>query len=552
METKLPDADAAAVEAALETWTQTDGTRRLLSVDAALWTGSDEARWLGWLHAPETWTPELAHYRTLADGIREDGVRHALLLGMGGSSLCCEVLARTFGSGPGCPILEVVDSTVPSQIRAVDERIDPRRTICFVSSKSGSTIETDVARRHFFERIRDPQRFIAITDPGSGLEKRATEEGWRAVAHGEPEIGGRFSALSPFGLLPAAVLGIDVEDLLGRARRLAGDVAPALELGVMLGALAAAGRDKLTLVLSPGLASLGAWLEQLIAESTGKNGRGIVPVDGEGLAASERYGRDRTFAYVRLASAPDPDQDHALEALAAAGQPVLRIDVESPAELGAEFYRWQIATAAAGAVLGVNPFDQPDVEAAKVAARGLVTAYEESGELPESAARLSSGALSAYADDANAAALGPAADLQSLLAAHLGRIGAGDYLALNAFVERCDAHAAPLEALRHRVRDATGAATTLGFGPRFLHSTGQLHKGGPNSAVVLEVTAHDAEDLPIPGQRMSFGVLKDAQSRGDFDVLCERKRRALRVHVAEGDVTEGLEVLAAAVDFALA
>ncbi|MBW2237092.1 MAG: transaldolase, partial [Deltaproteobacteria bacterium] len=222
METKLPNAEAAAVEAALEAWTKADGTRRLLSGDAALWTGADEARWLGWLHAPETWTRELAHYRTLADGIREDGMRHALLLGMGGSSLCCEVLARTFGSGPGCPILEVVDSTVPSQIRAVDARIDPRRTICFVSSKSGSTIETDVARRHFFERIGDPQRFIAITDPGSGLEKRATEEGWRAVAHGEPEIGGRFSALSPFGLLPAAVLGIDVEDLLGRARRLAG------------------------------------------------------------------------------------------------------------------------------------------------------------------------------------------------------------------------------------------------------------------------------------------------------------------------------------------
>jgi glucose-6-phosphate isomerase len=542
----LPEREARIVADAWAAWRQGDCTQRLWAGDASLWTGRDEARWLGWLAAPREQQEQLPTYLALAESARAEDLSHALLLGMGGSSLCCEVLAETFGSAGGCPELVVVDSTVPAQVRSVEARIDPARTLCIVSSKSGGTVETDVLRRHFFARIDDPRRFLAITDPGSALEQRARQEGWRAITHGDPEIGGRFSALSPFGLVPAALIGIAVDDLLARARRLARHPEPALELGVALGALARAGRDKLTLVTSPGLASLGAWLEQLIAESTGKNGVGIVPIDGETPLAPADYGEDRVFAYVRLASAPDPAQDSFAEELLAAGRPVLRIDVSEPAELGAEFLRWELATAAAGSVLGIHPFDQPDVEAAKVAARELIAGYEETGSLPQAEPLLREGVFELYADEASAASLAELGDPRAVLRAHLARLGAGDYLALNAFVERCDAHATPLAELRDAVARHSGCATTLGFGPRFLHSTGQLHKGGPEGALVLEVTAHDAADLAIPDQRISFGVLKDAQAGGDFAVLCARGRRALRVHIASGDVAEGLHTLATA------
>jgi glucose-6-phosphate isomerase len=546
-----PD-DARTVGDALAAWRDAEGSRRLQEGDASLWTGGDEASWLGWLTAPVDQEAELAGYRELAKGLLGEGVSHVLLLGMGGSSLCCEVLAEVLGPAQGHPPLQVADSTVPAQVRAVEARIDPARTVCIVSSKSGGTVETDVLRRHFAARIDDPRRFIAITDPGSALERRARDEGWRAVAHGVPEIGGRFSALSPFGLVPAALIGADVDDLLARARRLARDPEPAIELGVALGALARAGRDKLTLLASPGLAALGPWLEQLIAESTGKNGVGIVPVDGEAPLAPDRYGADRVFAYLRLASAPDPAQDEAAAALRAAGHPLLRVEVAEPAELGAEFLRWELATAAAGAVLGIHPFDQPDVEAAKVAARELIARYEETGALPQAEPLLREGAFEVYADPASAEAFAALGDLDGVLRGHLGRLGPGDYLALNAFVERNAAHGEALSRLRNAVARHAGHATALGFGPRFLHSTGQLHKGGPNRALVLEVTGHDAQDLPIPGQRISFGVLKDAQSRGDFDVLCDRGRRALRVHIGSGDIGEGLTALADAVERALA
>lgn len=540
----LPEREARSIADAWAAWRDGKCTQRLWDRDASLWTGADEARWLGWLAAPREQQEELPGYLALADGARDEGLSHALLLGMGGSSLCCEVLAETFGSAEGRPQLIVVDSTVPAQVRSVEARIDPARTVCIVSSKSGGTVETDVLRRHFFALVGDPRRFIAITDPGSALEKRAGQEGWRAVAHGRPEIGGRFSALSPFGLLPAALIGVDVDDLLARARRLSREPEPALALGVALGTLARDGRDKLTLLTSPGLAALGAWLEQLIAESTGKNGVGIVPVDGETPLPPDGYGADRVFAYVRLASAPDPAQDRFADELAAAGQPVLRVDVAEPAELGAEFLRWELATAAAGSVLGIHPFDQPDVEAAKVAARELIASYEETGALPQAEPLLREGVFEIYADDGSRASLASLGDLRAVLRAHLAQLGAGDYLALNAFVERSAAHAAPLAALRDAVAREHRCATTLGFGPRFLHSTGQLHKGGPGSALILEVTAHDATDLAIPEQRISFGVLKDAQAAGDFAVLCARGRRALRVHIASGDVADGLRSLA--------
>jgi hypothetical protein len=476
------------------------------------------------------------------------------------------VLARTFGAAPGAPELVVVDSTVPGQVLAAEAQVDLGHALVVVSSKSGSTLETDVLSRHFFERLRErlgagaaAARFVAITDPGSSLEQRARAEGWRAVVAGVPEIGGRFSALSPFGTAPAALLGVDLDDLLARAERMARacgpdappERSPGVGRGLALGALAQRGRDKLTLVASPGLASLGAWLEQLVAESLGKLGGGIVPVDGEPLAAPDRYGDDRAFVYVRLASAPAPEQDAAVDLLARAGRPVLWIDVESPAELGAEFFRWEVATAVAGARLGVNPFDQPDVEAAKVAARRLTARYEESGALPEGEPLVREGALEAHADARNAAAL-DATTLRRLVASHLARLRPGDYFAVNAFVERSDAAERELAGLRRAVRDASRAATAVGFGPRFLHSTGQLHKGGPNTGVFLEITAEDPRDLDVPGRKIRFGALKDAQALGDFEVLCERHRRALRLHVADGDAVAGLARIRQLVEAVLA
>jgi transaldolase/glucose-6-phosphate isomerase len=566
VETSLPDADAAAVRAARDAWRAAGSTARLWARDAALWTGADEARWLGWLEGPARERGRLAERRALAEAARRDGIRHVLLLGMGGSSLCCEVLARTFGPVPGAPELRVVDSTVPGQVLTAEAGLDLARTLVVVSSKSGSTLETDVLSRHFFERLGAhagddgaASRFVAITDPGSALEERARREGWRAVVAGVPEIGGRFSALSAFGMAPAALIGVDLAELLARAERMAAACGPdappernpGVELGLLLGTLATRGRDKLTLVASPGVASLGAWLEQLVAESLGKNGRGIVPVDGEPLAAPERYADDRLFVYVRLASAPAAEQDAAVRALASAGHAVARIDVAAPAELGAELFRWEIATAVAGARLGVNPFDQPDVEAAKVAARRLTAAYEETGAVPESTPLLREGALEAHADARNAAAL-DATTLRRLVASHLERLRPGDYLAVNAFLERSDAAERELAALRRALRDARRVATAVGFGPRFLHSTGQLHKGGPNTGVFLELTAGDPRDLPIPGRKISFGALKDAQALGDFEVLCERHRRILRLHVADGDVAAGLARVRQLVESALA
>lgn len=566
MQARLPEADAAAVRAAEDAWRAAGASARLWGRDASLWTGADEARWLGWLDGPARERAEAGARRALAEGARRDGIRHVLLLGMGGSSLCCEVLARTFGAAPGAPELVVVDSTVPGQVLAAEAQVDLDHALVVVSSKSGSTLETDVLSRHFFERLRErlgagaaAARFVAITDPGSSLEQRARAEGWRAVVAGVPEIGGRFSALSPFGTAPAALLGVDLDDLLARAERMARacgpdappERSPGVALGLALGALAQRGRDKLTLVASPGLASFGAWLEQLVAESLGKLGRGIVPVDGEPLAAPDRYGDDRAFVYVRLASSPAPEQDAGVEALARAGRPVLRIDVESPAELGAEFFRWEIATAVAGARLGVNPFDQPDVEAAKVAARRLTARYEESGALPEGEPLVREGALEAHADARNAAAL-DATTLRRLVASHLARLRPGDYFAVNAFVERSDAAERELAGLRRAVRDASRAATAVGFGPRFLHSTGQLHKGGPNTGVFLEITAEDPRDLDVPGRKIRFGALKHAQALGDFEVLCERHRRALRLHVADGDAVAGLARIRQLVESVLA
>ena len=555
--------------AILAEW-QKGSLRRLWRRDASLWTGSGEQRWLGWLDVVDRELAGLPELTRFGDEVGAEGLEHVLLLGMGGSSLCPEVLAQTFGSAEGHPRLLVLDSTDPAQVRSFEERIDPARTLFVVSSKSGTTLEPNVLQAYFFERASAAlgaaeagQRFVAITDPGSSLERLARERGFRRVFHGEPAIGGRFSALSRFGLVPAALIGLPLQPFLVHAQEMARACGPEAEaaanpglvLGAALGLLARRGIDKLTLVVSPGLRALGAWLEQLVAESTGKAGRAIIPVDLEPLGRPDLYGEDRVFAYVRLESDADRAQDEAIARLEDAGRPVIFARVPELPQLGAEFFRWEMATAVAGALLGVNPFEQPDVEASKLETRRLTDDFEASGSLPDEEPLVEEGGLRFFADPRNERELQRAvrgeARAAALLGAHLGRIGAGDYFALLAYLPMTAACEAALQAIRRRVRDRTRAATCLGFGPRFLHSTGQAYKGGPNTGVFLQVTCDDARDLKVPGQRYSFGVVKAAQARGDLQVLAERGRRVLRAHLP-ADLERGLAMLAAAVERALA
>jgi transaldolase/glucose-6-phosphate isomerase len=565
----LPSTLAAAVAAKLSAWDAEGGTRRLFAADAALWSGTDEAQWLGWLGIVQQQLDNLAPLCALQAEVRAAGFRHILLLGMGGSSLCPEVLAETYGVIPGFPELLLLDSTDPGQVASFDARIDVAKTLFIVSSKSGSTLEPNIFKAHFFDAAKRAlgaaqagQHFIAVTDPGSHLEKEATADGFRHIFPGVKTIGGRYSALSNFGMVPAAAMGLDVERLLKGAGRMLQACAPGvasaenpgLLLGTILGTAAVSGIDKLTILASPGLRDLGAWLEQLVAESTGKEGHGIVPVDREHLAQPAAYGDDRVFVYVRLEAAPDAAQDAGVAALAKSGKPVVTIPVADTYELAAEFVRWEIATAMAGAIIGINPFNQPDVEASKVETRALTDAYEKTGTLPAEAPFFEGDGVRLFADPANTTALtkavGSHPSLDAFLRAHLGRIGAGDYFGLLGYIPMTVAHEDALQVARHAVRDAKRVATCLGFGPRFLHSTGQAYKGGPNTGVFLQITCDDAKDVPVPGQRYTFGIVKAAQARGDFQVLADRGRRALRVHLGP-DVAAGLRTLNAAVARAL-
>lgn len=549
-----------AVERLATDWEEGARVRRLWNGDAALWTGADEDRWLGWLRVVPPPPETLVALQAFAGDVAARGFKHAVLLGMGGSSLCADVLRRCFGPVSGAPSLHVLDSTDPAQVRSIDERIDYRRTLFIVASKSGTTLEPDLFLRYFLARASTElgadaaARFMAISDPGSQLEQLARAQGFGHVYHGVPSIGGRFSALSNFGLVAAAAMGIDARLFVDRAAGMRAacepDVPlrenPGAALGLTLAAAYAAGRDKVTFVISPAYGPLGAWLEQLLAESTGKNGVALIPVDGEDVGPPSVYGNDRLFVYVRDAVAPDAGQDAAVAALEGDGQPVIRLSLRDPYDLAAEFYRWEFATAVAGAAMGINPFDQPDVEASKVETRRLTAAYEAEGTLPAERPVLQVDGISVYADSRNAAKLvGSLAtgSLEGLLAGHCGRLGPGDYLALLAYVAMTDEHARPLQRIRHHIRDACGAATAVGFGPRFLHSTGQAYKGGPNSGVFIQITCDDAADLPVPGRRCSFGVVKAAQARGDYQVLSDRGRRLLRLHLS-GEVAAGLDRIA--------
>jgi transaldolase/glucose-6-phosphate isomerase len=565
---QLPQPLRGAVGDAAAAWDAAGNTARLWAGDATLWTGSDEARWLGWLSAPAAAAKALPSLDAFAAEIRADGFSDVLLLGMGGSSLCPEVLAESFGPQPGSPRLHVLDSTDPVQVAALERMLPLPRTLMIVASKSGSTLEPNIFSAYFFDRVKAlavPQgpgrQFVAITDPGSRLEAAAARDGFRRIFAGAPSIGGRYSALSPFGLVPAALIGLDLvrwvsgaEAMAERCRVDSAHENPGVGLGLALGVAAREGKDKLTLIVSPRIHDMGAWLEQLVAESTGKNGTAIIPVDREPLGVPTTYGTDRLFVYLRLQTMPDDAQDRAVESLVSAGASVLRIDVPDAYGLAAEFFRWEIATAVAGAVLGINPFDQPDVEASKIETRKLTDDVETTGQLPEESPVFADEGLTFFTDAVNAGALGALAGEATAAAwirAHLSRLAPGDYLALLAYLPMTAAYERALTRVRTLVRDARRVATAVGFGPRFLHSTGQAYKGGPNTGVFLQITCDDAQDLPVPHARYTFGVVKAAQARGDFQVLVDRRRRALRVHLGP-DVASGLDVLETLVAAAVA
>lgn len=562
----LPGQLAADVNASLEDWKKSGKVKRLWQKDASLWTGTDEGKWLGWLDITEQQIEDIEKLKQISAEIKKAGFKNALLLGMGGSSLCPEVLRMTFGKAGGFPDLRVLDSTDPAQIKAIEASVDLSSTICIVSSKSGSTLEPNIYKQYFFDRIRTKvgdkevgNRFIAITDPGSKMQRVSDKDKFRKLCFGVPSIGGRYSALSNFGMVPGAVMGIDVAKFLKNTQKMVEacgvdtDAAanPGVILGTILGIAAKQGRNKLTIVTSPGVFDLGAWLEQLIAESTGKSGKGIIPVDREQIGKPDVYGADRVFAYLRLESEPDKEQSAAVDALAKAGHPVVRIVLPDTYNLGQEFFRWEIATAVAGSLIGINAFNQPDVEASKTETRKLTSEYETTGKLPSETPFFTGDGAKLYADLKNTAALKGGGTLTGFLKKHLARIGAGDYFGVLGYITMNEENEQALQAIRLAVRDNKKVATVLGFGPRFLHSTGQAYKGGPNSGVFLQITCDDAVDVLVPGQKYTFGVVKAAQARGDFAVLAERGRRALRVHLGK-DVAAGLAALTEAVNQALA
>ncbi len=516
---------------------------RLWQKDATLWKPDDAAHQaeikirLGWLDLPAQMAAHVTELTTFAGEVKRAGFTHAVLCGMGGSSLAPEVLRATFGVAKGYLDLTVLDSTDPAAVLAAGARSDPARTLYLISSKSGGTAEINAFFKFFWERVsqvrgpRTGEHFVAITDPGTALEALAKERGFRRTFINPPEIGGRYSALSYFGLVPAALLGVDVAKLLERARQMAqacGPTIPAarnpgLRLGAALGALAQAKRDKVTFFVAEKIGTFGYWAEQLIAESTGKEDLGLLPVEGEALGKPAAYGKDRVFVHLRLgAGSAAAARDKALKALARAGHPVITIDLADIYDLGGEMLRWEIATAVASWALGIDPFDQPDVEAAKRNTRALLADYTQTQTLPDAAARLTPDAPQ--------------------VGKHLRAVKRGGYIALMAYLERTPRREKLLRELQAALRDATGAAVTIGYGPRFLHSTGQLHKGGANTGVFVQLLGADPEDAAIPGEAFTFSTLKNAQALGDFQALVGRGRRVIRV--ALGDPAErGLQKL---------
>ncbi len=550
---------AAAVAEALDRAQANDVARRLWAADLSLWSQNPLvqnliADRLGWLRVAEAMRAGVPDLTAWGAEIAQD-VDDVVLLGMGGSSLAPEVMAAVLPQAEGSPRLTVLDTTDPAAVRRVEAGLDLSRALFIVASKSGGTLETATLAEYFWSRytmagVESPGRhFVAITDPGSSLAALAQEHAYARVFLNPPDIGGRYSALSFFGLVPAALSGIDLAPLLDRAiaagQRSAANPSvntnPPVTIGVALGALARAGRDKLTLVPSASLRPVGAWVEQLVAESTGKEGQGIVPVDGEPLGDPEVYDDDRVFMDLALAGDPDNGRSARLDALGEAGHPVITLPLDDPFDLGSHFLVWELATAVAGSLLEINPFDEPNVSESKANTErvlGQVTASGAPLEIPDGPS--AHGVLAAGSQ---------APDLTTALAGWLASLRPGDYISIQAYLDRAPAHDAGLRVIQALLRDGLQRAVTLGYGPRFLHSTGQLHKGGPDTGVFLQITAGRRDDVQVPGRDYSFGTLIDAQAQGDFESLAAWERRRLRLHL--GDSSTDLGAVASALRMAL-
>jgi transaldolase / glucose-6-phosphate isomerase len=543
---------------------------RMWKKDPTLWKGEPEheqiiTNALGWLNVIETMQPHVGELTAFAEEIRKAGFEYVVVLGMGGSSLCPEVLARSFSRKDGYPQLYVLDSTVPTAIRHLEQKINVGNTLFIVASKSGTTTEPEMFYRFFYDRVKRVkgdaagENFVAITDPGTQLLRDASRDHFRRVFLNMPDIGGRYSALSYFGMVPLAVMGEDVKVLLARAAHAAHACArpvsisenPGARLGAILASLAGAGRNKLTLIIPPPINALGLWIEQLIAESTGKEGKGIVPVAGEPLGPPEVYGDDRIFAYIHTHSAKTGDIEEKLAALEAAGHPVLRHTLHDPLDLGEEFFLWEFATAVAGALLAIDAFDQPNVQESKDNTKRLLAEYVQNGSFTQQSLIVADNTLRVFGDAETRDALRRGgSSLPEIVAAHLARLNPGDYFAITQYIEELNNYEALLREIRTAVRDEKKVATTSGYAPRFLHSTGQLHKGGPDTGVFLQLTSDDINDMEIPGEKFSFATLKQAQALGDFESLAGRHRRAIRIDLG-GDVEKGLRRLLALIKAAV-
>lgn len=549
-----------SIEEELDRWQKKNKLQRLLAGDASLWTNSDENQWLGWLKVAEEEQKEVPTIEALAAKIKMDGYQYIVVLGMGGSSLCPAMLAETFGKIENNPLLQVLDSTDPMQIHHLEKRIDLEKTLFIVSSKSGSTLEPNIFLQYFQARLQTilkkqdvGDRFIAITDPGTKLEKIAKDEHFRVIFYGVPSIGGRYSALSNFGMVPAGLMGINVKEFLQYAQKMEQSCIsshpiknnPGVVLGVILGVCANLGKDKITFITSKGIHALGAWLEQLLAESTGKQGKGLIPIDNEPLADPDKYGDDRVFIYIRLENDHDDKQDKAIDALEQSGQVVVRLNLPNKEQLGNELFRFEMATAVAGSIIGINPFNQPDVEGSKELAAKLISEYEKTGNMKKPKLLFSEGGIELFTDDRNTqeieehfSGMSGNPSLVAYIRSHLNRVQPGDYVNISAFIEMSKEHIEILQRCRVLIRDEKKVATCVGFGPRFLHSTGQDYKGGPNTGVFLQITAEHNKDIPIPNRNYSFGLVIDAQAEADFEVLAERKRRVIRIHLGKETTTE--------------
>jgi transaldolase/glucose-6-phosphate isomerase len=570
---QVPSELQTEINLTLNEWRKSGKLRAEWRHDSSVWTHSGEERWLGWLDVPKQELRLADELQSFTDEVRSEGYRHVVLLGMGGSSLGAEVLAKTFGeTGLKGGYLEfhVLDSTDPAQIQELERNISIKHSLFIVSSKSGSTLEPNIFYDYFSARVKElvgdakaGEHFIAITDPETSLEKKAREAQFRKIFFGVPSIGGRYSVLSNFGMVPAALIGVDVRKFLNQTLPMVWssfpDAPPTVNLGVLLGVIlgttAKHGRDKITFFCSKEISHLGAWLEQLLAESTGKQGKGFIPIDREPIGSPEAYGSDRVFVYLRVEASRNPELDSKVYNLKKTGHPFIQIDIFDLYNLGQEFFRWEMATSVIGAVLGINPFDQPDVEASKVATRQLTEAFERKGTLPKEVPIFEYGDIQLFDDPENAAELkkelGSEPTISDYLRAHINRAGAGDYFAILAYLPMNEREEELLQAIRKNIMNSKKVATCVEFGPRFLHSTGQAYKGGPNSGVFLQITGDDLTDLPVPGHKYSFGVVKAAEARGDFEVLTRRHRRAMRIHLRK-DASAGLEVLRQEIERAVA